>query len=224
MSLPLRSFLCTIAMMLALPLTSCMRWHTTDRLRDTLTTYTGADIYHPVDGMIHSGIDDEGEKTHYVLAPEVAYKHRSPIINSDGFNYYHEPPYAKELRPTGRTLVVEMENYCFKRVVPRLPQGVKAEAVPPPEKRNFWNMPGWRAADTHAYALGELACQQEQPSTARRVLIGTCDYVVDPMLNLITFPVEVSCWIVGTPIAAGISGVMSLIPNDNEKAEVTPDN
>ncbi len=172
---------------------SCTRWHTADRLRDPYTTYTGVDIYHPVDGKIYHLPEDEPYPQHYyVIAPEVSYQRRTHLTNTDGF--YPVCDTSQNIRPTGRTVVAAFSySHGFEKILPRLPEGVVSEVAPKenqggirPRGSNHWCPEGnapWES-------LGAISKQEHKPGFARRLLIGTCDYLVDPLLNIIMVPLD----------------------------------
>ncbi len=163
----------------ALLLSSCTRWHLGDRLRAPYTTYTGADLAHPVDGKIHhdKGLDPEKGERSYVVAPEMTYRLRPQLTNTDSIKPV--PPERVGFRPTGRTVVVEISKPAHGpaeyREVPRLPRGLVAER---------------HDSDSPSFFPAELARREERPGWARRALIHSCDYAVDPLLNVLTVPVE----------------------------------
>ncbi len=136
--------------MLVLPLSSCMRWHTANRLRDAHTVYTGVDIYHPVDGKLYYSPAENTENlifkdvsfTNYLIAPEVTYRRRSNLINSDGLgNFYPEPDYTQDIPPTGRIHVVKIKrgrsHPDSPEMIPALPDGLKSLPMPPKGKLTF---------------------------------------------------------------------------------------
>ncbi len=194
----------TLLLGACLLLASCTRWHLGDRLRDAHTTYTGVDIFHPVDGKIHHTPAEEGvvASEYYVLAPEVTYQRRSPLTNTDDF--YPAPLRAHKIQPTGRTVTARISHgYYFEELVPKLPSGQVSEPAPTENRRIFGitSAAGWQAKGNPQFrTLGILAEKTEEPGLARRALIGTCDYALDPLLNLITIPAEVVGSILSFPI------------------------
>ncbi len=203
---PLRPILVLAAAALACLLPSCMRWHTADVLRDPYTTYTGVDIYHPVDGKVHyemeenplTGKLERKYGANYVIAPEVTYKRCSHLTNTDGFDFYPAPPLTQDIRPTGRVVTAKFSyTHGFTEIVPKLPKGTRSEEA---ETHNSGSIrprgaPHWRPeGGAPMPSLGTLAQVEEKPGFGRRVLIGTCDYVVDPLLNILTIPVEIVLW------------------------------
>ncbi len=184
------------ALILILLAPACTRWHVADRLRDVHTTYTGVNIYQPVDGKIYYREGKNyGMEPHYVIAPEVTYKRRTHLINSDGkANFYPLPAVSQNLRPTGRVVVAEFD-YChgFRGIHPALPEGLVSKEAPKenqgsirPRGAVHWRPEGNAPMDS----LGILSQQEEPPGIGRRLLIGTCDYVVDPLLNIISVPLD----------------------------------
>ncbi len=190
----------------ALLLPSCTRWHTADLLRDPYTTYTGVDIYHPVDGKVHYEMEENRltgklERKHdanYVIAPEVTYKRRSHLTNTDGFDFYPAPPLVQDARPTGRVVTAKFSySHGLTEIVPELPKETRSEKAEThnsgsirPHGARHWMPEGGAPMPS----FGTLAKVEEKPSFGRSVLIGTCDYVVDPLLNLVTIPIELVLW------------------------------
>ncbi len=189
----------------ALFLPSCIFWSTGDHLRAGGTTYTGVDIYHPVDGKIHyypykPHPKKEAEYTHwreaYVLAPEVTYRAQPPgfdipNIHTIGRLDYVPYPEVEDMKPTGRMVIARIGYEGFEEIVPSLPKGLQTADAPKGKAEwseqnlhivdSFWNPD----EPSHEH-LGKVDEKVEKPGLARRALIGTCDYVVDPVLNVLT--------------------------------------
>ncbi len=189
----------------ALLLPSCIFWSTGDHLRAGCTTYTGVDIYHPVDGKIHyypynPHPKKDTEYAHwreaYVLAPEVTYRAQPPSFEIPNIHFIgsldHVPyPEVEDMKPTGRVVIARIGYEGFREIVPELPKGLlTADALKGKagwSERNLHIVNQHRNPDKPNHEqLGKIDEKIEKPGVARRALIGTCDYVVDPILNVLT--------------------------------------
>ncbi len=163
-------------------LPACSQWHLGERLRDNQTTYTGVDANHPVDGTEYHGRLN-GKAVTYAILPEYTYNRRRPLLYTD----FPKPgsPYSVNLRPTGRTVIFRsgVEPYT---TVPALPRGLTAKRKPQKEA-NILPLP--------------LSEHTEEPGWARQALTATCDYALDPLLTLITIPLEGCLYAVLIPVA-----------------------
>ena len=199
-----------LALLAATLLPSCMYWHTGDRLRDPHTTYTGVDIYHPVDGKIHyspKAIDQDRTgkpiTEAYVIANEVTYNKRSCTGNTD--DLYPIEPWANNLRPTGRQVIARIDGGGFAEEVTSLPRGLKSMDAP---KEDLWSKGDgvfymWMAKDDPKFGkLGSTAKPVEtQPGWWRRRAINCCDYFVDPLLTVVTNTVAFTVTLATMPLA-----------------------
>ncbi len=212
----------------ALLLTSCTRWHLADRLRDPYTTYTGVDIYHPVDGKIHYKPESDGRQNDrlgeaYVIAPEVTFNKRSLTTNTDDF--YPGDANAQNLRPTGRQCIVRITGNGVDEKLAALPKGLASINAPTTNQGNTgwgvfyrWNPEG----DMRFRALGPELTQETTPGWWRRRAIDTCDYVVDPLLNVLTVAVAVPAYIVAGTIGGLHYGVRELVTQEEPRPTPEP--
>ncbi len=206
MSLLLRSFLCVAALVL---LPSCTCWQLGERLRASCTTWTGLDIERPVDGKIYH------KPTHgwavaefcYILAPEKTYNIIPPLTCDASGLHYPPEKVAGNLTPTGRVVPVALRrdvngSYQYARSLSALPGGLVAEdyAASPQltQSRENTRQSGNKQRPLPAEDGSDNA-RYTEPGLGRRVLIGTCDYVVDPLLTVVTIPVEWSYSIAALP-------------------------
>ncbi len=196
-------FLVCSAALLLLP--SCVFWSTGDHLRAGSTTYTGVDIYHPVDGKIHyypynPHPKKDTEYAHwreaYVIAPEVTYRAQPPSfevpnIHMIGSLDYVPYPEVEDMKPTGRVVVARIGFDGFVKIVPQLPKGLLTADAP--KDKAEWSEQNlhivsqhWNPDKPDHEHLGRIGEKVRKPGLAHRALIGTCDYVVDPVLNVLT--------------------------------------
>ncbi len=189
----------------ALLLPSCKQWFIGEHLRGSSTTYMGVDIFHPVDGNIHANLGQGAPSSleAYVIAPEVTYTRRTPWWEVNGHALgdlsYKPAEQAYDIRPTGRVVIAKIDTKGFNQIVSALPKGLTpmdARDVGSLDQMAYWNAD--RPCPRHLGELGEP--EQEKPGFARRALISTCDYVVDPLLNIISGPVEVLGFTALSPI------------------------
>ncbi len=202
----------------ALLLPSCKQWFIGDHLRGASTSYTGVDIFHPVDGKIHFDTRQKNKilREAYVVAPEVTYCKQPPCWDASihDIGDWSNVPAAKaeNIRPTGRIVVAKIGYGGFREIVPALPKGLTAYDAPTHDIDAVaqMKMPHivcyWTPEDIYPDSLGELGtAREEKPGFARRALIATCDYVVDPLLNILTIPVEAVGIIALSPIIAPVT-------------------
>ncbi len=197
------------ALLAAALLPSCISWDIGGHLRDMQTRYTGVDVAHPVDGKLYRPADSR-ESCYYVTAPEITYTFAWPAMQN-GWGMQVVMPAPGDVRPTGRLVTAKVgpapEGVSGWQPqateIAALPRGVHAEELPRDQRA------------PHSPAC--LAASRRKPGLARRALIGTCDYVVDPLLNVITPPVEVACTIAAVPFLA----IYSLFDSDSQQAVVT---
>ncbi len=204
-------FACSAALLLP----SCIYYsHTADRLRDPYTTYTGVDIYHPVDGRIHYTAR-EAQKSFvsegYVVVNEVTFTRKSRVMNSDHF--YPADDAAENLKPTGRQLVVKINASGYRETVPTLPRGLLSMPAPTSDEERYTGQgvlyewaPEGDPNITHIDGDGESV--KTQPGWWRRRAIDCCDYVVDPVL---TFTSNALFWGVGIPVGLVVTPVVAPI-------------
>ncbi len=201
-----------LSLLVCLAFSACKFWYTADHLRAGSTTYTGVDIFHPVDGKIHypAKQSDGSLGTAYVIAPEVTYRAQPPCfevpnVHSWGTWDVEGWPEVTDMRPTGRVVVARIGYFGFERIVPELPKGLLSAAAPTckadrdsaPYIVCYWN-PQSPPTDS----LGKLAPKVEEPGAARRAFIGTCAYVVDPVLNTVTCVLSPVAVLAATPFVA----------------------
>ncbi len=200
----MKKFTAILACAAALLLPSCITWDIGGHLKQKQTTYTGVDTAHPVDGKIYRPAYGK-ESYFYVTAPEVTYSYAYPAMGN-GFGMQVIHPAASNVRPTGRVVTAKVEPanraYIGSRqqatAISALPQGLCAEET---------------FADSHdAPAPAVLSSHRNEPGFARRALIGSCDYVADPILNIITPPLELACYTVTLPFM----GIHSLLSRDSQ--------
>ncbi len=196
----------------ALLLPSCTGWQLGECLRAPYATYTGLDIERPADGNIYHRPAGGTElcETCYVLAPESTYNIDPPVLY-DASGLYPKPrKEACNLRPTGRVVPVCLKrdgegNYQLESALAALPKGLVAEdaAISPQLAQARENA---RQAGNRQYTLptedgGKPVPQLTQPGLGRRLAIGSCDYLVDPLLSIATLPVELAWNILTLPYA-----------------------
>ncbi len=153
----------------SLCLTSCVRWNLGARVREAGEVRVGADISHPVDGMIYNG--------RYVFAPVVEYKPRTPLVYT---SWEERPADAREQRRSGRTVVAEIAfpeggSPHFLRALRAMPEG----AVPAP---CTLNLPATERS------FGTMASNREAKKRGIRAFAAPLDYVVDPVLSVVSTP------------------------------------
>ncbi len=186
--------------------------HTADRLRDPYTTYTGADIYHPVDGKIHY-TPKEAQKSFisegYVVANEVTFTRKSKVMNTD--NFYPGDDAAENFKPTGRQLVVKINAAGYQETLPALPKGLMSMPAPTTDEERYTGQgvlyewaPEGDPNITHIDDYGEAV--ETQPGWWRRRAIDCCDYFVDPVL---TFTYNTLFWGVGIPVGLVVTPVVA---------------
>ncbi len=175
----------------AILMPSCISWDIGGHLKGRQTTYTGVDIAHPVDGKLYRPARGQ-ESCFYVTAPEVTYTYTYPAM-LNGYGMQVVMPAASNVQPTGRIITARIEPASHSYV------GAQHEA------RALSVMPGGLCAEESGPTEHATPCpavlgwEREEPSLARRALIGTCDYVVDPLLNIVTPPVELVCYTAAIP-------------------------
>ncbi len=194
--------------MMVLP--SCTCWQLGERLRAPYTTYTGLDIERPADGKIyHSATRDwEVAETCYVWAPEKTYNIIPPLWHdASGLSYPPEKE-AGNLHPTGRVVPVVLQrdengSYRYARSLSALPDGlVSGDYNISPQltqARENARQAGNKQRPLPAEKGTDNTPVRMEPGLGKRILIGCCDYVVDPMLTIMTIPVEWPCSIVALP-------------------------
>ncbi len=213
-------YVCAVAILLLLP--SCKQWFIGEHLRGSDTTYTGVDIFHPVDGKIHANLRQDAPRSleAYVIAPEVTYTKRTPWwkVNRHALGdlSYEPSEQAYDICPTGRVVIAKIDTEGFDKIVRGLPKGLTpmdARDVGSLERMAYWD-----ADRLNPRYLGELGEQeQEKASFVRRALISTCDYVVDPLLNVVSGPLEVLGFAALSPIL-----IPTLYAMESQQQKVSP--
>ncbi len=230
MKRPMKKHLAPLAACAAAALLpSCILYsHTADRLRDPGTTYTGVNIYQPVDGKIHYAPEkkQQGSITEgYVIANEVTFHKHSRSVNTD--HWYPLEPLAGDYKPTGRQVVARITSSGFAEELDALPGGLMSIEAP---KGNItqadsgvlsqWHPEG-KAIFDH---LGRTAAPvTTQPGWWRRRAIDCCDYFVDPLMTVVyntaLFGVVLPAGIVLTPVTAP---VQLLCIQQQQKQDTSP--
>ncbi len=176
-------------------LPSCAQWQLGEHLNDAHSTYTGLDVAHPTDGKLYRPAQATAGTAmpFYITAPEVTYKlYPHPVLR------LHEelPPWlmyaqSDKVSPTGRTITARIEDDGKRGLVavkiPALPAGLVAEDATATEGQRM---------------LAILSEERKEPGVMRRALIGACDYLLDPLLTLISTPVYVACILVEVPFSS----------------------
>ncbi len=191
-------------------LPSCTCWQLGERLRAPYITYTGLDIERPADGKIYHKPTHGWAvaETCYVLAPEKTYNIIPPLTYDASGLHYPPEKVVGNLTPTGRVVPVALRrddngSYQYARSLSALPGGLVAEdyAVSPQLTQARENA---RQSGNEQRPLpaedGSDNARYTEPGLGRRVLIGTCHYVVDPLLTVVTIPVEWTCSIAALPV------------------------
>ncbi len=186
----------------ALLLCSCGPWYIGNRIRYGSELHVGAAPAHATVHYYasasslawmkaapnHRSIGDPD----YVLAPEVTYRVRRPLVGMvwDGAG---EPV---DITPTGRMVIVKPHGRSRTRIwdtelVPFLPEGMAADPQEVPEDKPF--------AYRH---LGELGDFDTPPATrgsvGAQIAAAPFDYVIDPALSAVTLsPLLVPAAVVG---------------------------
>ncbi len=220
---PLRPILILAATALACLLPSCKQWFIGEHLRAADTIYSGVDIFHPVDGKIHFNPKQDKEHLNpvaYVVAPEVTYYRQPPCydvnIHCIG-DWSHEPgATVYSVRPTGRVVTAKIGYGGFQEIVPELPRGLATYDAPTRDIDSIEEMQTpyivctWRPDHPYPDAMGSI-CEpkKEKPSFAYRALTETCDYVVDPVLNVLTPVVETVGIIAAAPICVPAGAIVN---------------
>ncbi len=175
-------------------LPSCAQWQLGEHMSDAQTTYTGVNLCCPVDGKFYRPAELQANQAipFYITAPEVTFKlHPHPRLRlcEEIPDWLMYAP-ASEVEPTGRIVTARITDGGVRgpeaEEIPALPDGLIAEVVTDtcPEEQHM---------------LAILSEKREEPSLARRALIGTCDYLLDPLLTLISTPVYVTSVLVRAP-------------------------
>lgn len=191
---------------------SCISWQTGERMRAAHEVYTGLDVNDPADGKIYhrpvSGL--QLPRNCYVLAQEKTYQREVPPVKDVSGLQRQRKDEAYNLRPTGRVVPVMLRldkkgNYVFERALTALPKGLVADDadISPllTQARENARQEGNKQYILPA-ELGENGKPQiTQLGAGRRVLIAGCDYVVDPVLSVISTPVVWGYMIATLPIS-----------------------
>ncbi len=149
---------------------SCVYWNIGSRLSEQGETRRGADIAHPVDGLLYGG--------RYMFAPEVEYVPRTPIISA---GEHEMPSLATKVRRTGRVVVAEVEfpkkgGARFVRALRSMP----ADAQGLPFTRNL-------PATSRTY--GTTVSNRTESGRYFRGASAPFTYVVDPVLSVFSTPI-----------------------------------
>ncbi len=152
-----------------LSLSGCVRWNFGERLREANAWHVGADTAHPVDGKLYGG--------RYVYAPVVEYVPRTPVVSA---GLHATPAKAVHQRRSGRTVVAELEfpkgeAPRFVRALPAMPADAVAHPYTlklPATERSF----------------GTMAINRVKKSRRARYFAAPHDYVVDPVLSIVSTP------------------------------------
>lgn len=193
-------------------LSSCVSWQTGERLRAPYERYTGIDIDHPSDGKIYyrPARGCQLPETCYVLASEKTYIKKVPLCQDVSGLFPQPKEQARDLRPTGRVVWVRLRrneegNYVYDRTVATLPKGVVADnaAISPllVYAREIARQNGHKQYILPSEHDSEPKPRLFQPGLSRRILICGCDYVVDPVLSIASFPIIMGYYIVTTPLS-----------------------
>ncbi len=198
----------TLALLVALLLPSCGPWHIGERIRYDSELHVGAALkhatvhYYPAEDAKlvawknaapeHRGI---GGDPQYVLAPEVTYRVRRPLV--DGFwNGFGSEAEIVDLKPTGRMVLVRPSGRTrterwHSELVATLPEGMVADPLKVPADKPF-DYAYWRELgdfDTPSATRGSVGSQ---------IAAAPFDYAIDPALSAVTLsPLLVPAAVVG---------------------------
>ncbi len=168
-------------------LPSCTRWQLAENLSDRRVLHLGVDTARPVDGKVYYPANPraEGGSVSYMRAPEVTYRVLSdPVINS--FGMQRSMPAPQDIRPTGRNRLVRLDRAGRAQEVAALPRGLRVEQVAP---RPDAPMPAELDTPPLVGNLDPLHC----------ATVATCDYVVDPLLTVLSCTLEGACYVAAAP-------------------------
>ncbi len=196
----------------ALLLSSCGPWYIGNRIRYDSELHVGAALEHATihyyaDGRSLAWMKADPEhrsigEPDYVLAPEVTYRVRKPLVGMvwDGVDK------PAEITPTGRMVLVKphgrtRDSIWDNELVEKLPEGMQADPQTVPKDKPF--------EYESVRQLGDLdAPAATRGSVGAQIAAAPFDYVIDPALSAVTLsPVLVpgavvasAGIVIGTPI------------------------
>ncbi len=194
-----------LLLLAALLLPSCVRWHIGAAIRDAADYRVGVDVTQPLDGKVYELPDEARKKprSYYTCAPEVRYRlERLPLVEFDEVPF--EPPHAraaKNLRPTGRTLLVRYEyereplrglehklygalpamRPCYREEVQELPKEARLS------RRSTRALPRHLFAESALkqprHTVNSLGTREHERCWPATIAAAPFDYAIDPVLS-----------------------------------------
>ncbi len=175
---------------LTLALSSCVvKSNIGDQIRDGNVVYTGADVRHPVDGKVYRTSDMNMYDDVYVRAPEVTYTKYTPWFTVKNKDLAEKQSEARNVRPTGNTLVVQAIAYknkpeFFRQQLTQMPAGVTGAQAE-------------SALGNCVEAYGEIS--KTELGWGKKIAAAPFDYFLDPVFTGVGTVGASVGWAVYTP-------------------------